>query len=346
HDQAPADLQAVFVPVGGGGLLAGVALALKQLRPGIKVFGVEAEDSAAMAESLRAGGIVSLDHVGQFADGCAVRRVGEVTFHLVRRWADGVIRVSTDEICAAVKEIYEDCRALVEPAGALGFAGLKKWAGEHPGDRPLATILSGANLNFDRLQFIAERAGVGERAEVILAIRIPERPGSFLGLIRALHGRSITEFNYRIGPSAEAAVFVGVSCQGEADVASLLARLKQEGFPVRNLTGDETAKSHIRHMVGGRSMEARNERIFRVEFPERPGALEAFLTDLDGRWNISLFHYRNHGSDRGRALVGFQVAGMDLGFERFIADLEDRAIEVGDSPAVDLFLRPTNIART
>nr|WP_010133666.1 threonine ammonia-lyase, biosynthetic [Microbulbifer agarilyticus] len=308
--QHPGNLDAVFVPVGGGGLAAGMAAYIKYVRPEIKVYAVEPEDAAclklAMDEGHREG---RLPQVGLFADGVAVAQIGEETYRVLRETIDGVITVSTDEICAAIKDIFEDTRSIAEPAGAVGLAGLKKYA-EQSGEKnqALATVCSGANTNFDRLRYISERTEIGEKREAVLAVTIPEQAGSYLQFCRDLGDRSITEFNYRYANSGEAHIFVGIQVSTDADRAQLVATLEGSGYQVTDLTDNEMAKLHIRHLVGGRAPGVSNEVVYRFEFPERPGALRNFLEQLAGRWNITLFHYRNHGAAYGRVLVGLEVA--------------------------------------
>lgn len=327
----------VFVPVGGGGLISGIALAVKQTWPSIKVYGVETEDSAAMHTSLRAKERITLPTVGLLADGCAVRQVGSLTFELVSRWVDDVITVTNDELCAAVQDIFECRRAFVEPAGALGYAGIKKL---RPGrDKTAIAIVTGANVNFDRLQYIAETARVGRHSEALFAIRIPEKPGQFRTLCHLIENRSLTEFNYRYGNSERAVVFVGVSTASVADRENLLDRFTDAGFEAHDLTDDEVARLHLRHLAGGRVESPIPERVFRMQFPERPGALAGFLDRVAGRWNISLFHYRNHGADRGRALLAFQVPpAQDEEFRTFVDTLGADALEVTQSLSTELFL--------
>ena len=306
--QAPQDLDAVFVPIGGGGLIAGVAAYLKQLSPQTKVIGVEPVDSAAMHDSLAAGERVTLDQVGIFADGVAVRKVGELTFAMVRELVDEVVLVDTDAICGAIKAIYEDARVIVEPAGALAVAAARQviardgWCGKQ-----IACINSGANMNFDRLRHVAERAEIGERREALFAVTIPERPGSFLQFCSVLGRRNVTEFNYRLGSRDAARVFVGISIDGEHEAAEVEAQLRRAGYAVVSLMENELAKLHLRHLVGGKASQVAAEQLYRFEFPERPGALSDFLNKLAGRWNISLFHYRNHGAAYGRVLLALEA---------------------------------------
>jgi threonine dehydratase len=333
-------LSVVFVPVGGGGLIAGIAGYLKSLRPDVKVIGVEPHDSDAMYQSLKAGRRVRLDHVGIFADGVAVREVGAVTFPIVQKTVDEIVRVGNDEICAAIKDIFDDTRTIMEPAGALSAAGLKAWV-EREGvrDQSLVAVLSGANINFDRLRFVAERAEVGEAREALLAVTIPERAGAFREFCAAIGRRVVTEFNYRLSGRRQAHIFVGVATQSRQDAASLASLLNASGYETADLTDNEMAKLHVRHMVGGHAPEVRNERLCRFEFPERPGALTEFLDKLGGRWNISLFHYRNHGADFGRVLAGFEVEEKDLPeFRAFLDALGYPYTPEQDNPAYTLFL--------
>ncbi|UVL66698.1 threonine ammonia-lyase, biosynthetic [Pseudomonas sp. B21-031] len=307
--QHPGRLDAIFVPVGGGGLIAGIAAYVKYLRPEIKVIGVEPDDSNCLQAAMAAGERVVSPQVGLFADGVAVAQIGQHTFDICRLHVDEVITVSTDEICAAIKDIYDDTRSITEPAGALGVAGIKKYV-ELYGvtGQTLVAIDSGANVNFDRLRHVAERAELGEKREAIIAVTIPERPGSFKAFCEAIGKRQITEFNYRKHTSDEAHIFVGVQTHPENDPrAVLVQQLTEQGFPVTDLTDNELAKLHIRHMVGGHSAGASDEIVLRFEFPERPGALFNFLNKLGGRWNISMFHYRNHGAADGRVVAGLQV---------------------------------------
>jgi threonine dehydratase len=338
--QAREELAAIFVPVGGGGLLAGIASYVKSVRPEIKVIGVEPFEADAMHRSLAAGARVSLDRVGIFADGVAVREVGALPFAIAQTCVDEVVRVSNDEICAAIKDVFDDTRSLMEPAGALAVAGLRAWAARTGTEgRHLAAVLSGANMNFDRLRFVAERADVGEAREALFAVTIPERPGAFREFCATIGRRVVTEFNYRMSSRNEAHIFVGVATRSRDDAAAVAALLGERGYEARDLTDDEVAKLHIRYMVGGRSREVANEQLYRFEFPERPGALMDFLDCLGGRWNISLFHYRNHGSDFGRVLAGFEVPREDaVAFEQFLGSLGYFHQREQDNPAYELFL--------
>lgn len=336
---------AIFVPVGGGGLLAGVAAYTKRLYPETKIIGVEPEDAASMHAALAAGEPVPLSEVGIFADGVAVRQAGARTFKIVNGLVDEIIRVSTDEICAAVKDVYEDTRVVAEPAGALSVAGLTKWVGANPDrrDSDLVAIVSGANMNFDRLGYVSERAGLGDRSEVLLGVTIPERPGAFLDFCEAIGERSVTEFNYRYAAPGDAHIFVGVEASGnERD--ELIASLIAASYPVVDLTDDELAKLHIRHLVGGRHPDVTDERVFRFIFPERPGALLRFLRQMKSRWNVSLFHYRNHGAAFGRVLAGLQVADEHAAdFETYLAALGYSYQEETASAAYQLFLSSASI---
>lgn len=339
--QHPDPIEAIFVQIGGGGLAAGVAAYVKFLRPEVKVIGVEPEDAASMGAALAAGSRISLDHVGLFADGVAVRQAGEETFRLCRELLDGTITVTTDEICAAVKDIFDDTRAVAEPSGAIGVAGLKKWAERSKiAGRELVAINSGANLNFDRLRHIAERSEIGEGREGLFAVTIPERPGSYRRFIQALGRRSITEFNYRYADQREAHIFVGVELtEGPGERARILETLCGQGYPVLDLSDDEMAKVHVRYMVGGRVPGLKDEVLYRFQFPERPGALLKFLNGLSSDWNVSLFHYRNHGADHGRVLAGIQVPQADR--ERFTRCLDELGYpywDETDNPAYRLFL--------
>ena len=339
--QARAPIDAIFVPVGGGGLIAGIGAYVKRLRPGIKVIGVEPEDADAMARSLCRKERVTLPQVGIFADGVAVKRVGEETFRLCQLYVDEVIRVSNDAICAAIKDVFEDTRSILEPAGALGVAGAKVWAEREKAEgRHLVAIASGANMNFDRLGFVAERAELGERREAVLAVTIPETPGSFKQFCALLGARAITEFNYRYADARVAHIFVGVQVPDRDEVDRLLAALAEHDLQVLDLSENEMAKLHIRHLVGGRAPQAENELLYRFEFPERPGALMKFLNSMSHAWNISLFHYRNHGADYGRVLVGIQVSPEQKPeFQAFLDSLGYRYWNESRNPAFSLFLK-------
>ncbi len=306
--QRPGALDAIFVPVGGGGLCAGIAAYVKYVRPGVKIYAVESEDAACLDAAMKAGRRVRLKDVGLFADGTAVAQIGKETFRVLRKTIDGVITVSTDEICAAIKDIFDDTRSISEPAGALAVAGLKKHVELTGGSgQTLLAIDSGANINFDRLRYISERTEIGEKREAIIAVTIPEKPGSFRRFCAALSQRMVTEFNYRYADNREAHIFVGVQVVSDQDREALVKDLVLKGYRVVDMTDNEMAKLHIRYMVGGRAPEIDNEVVYRFEFPERPGALSGFLGKLGGRWNISMFHYRNHGAAYGRVLVGLQV---------------------------------------
>src|SRR5262245_13412300 len=306
-------LSAVFVPVGGGGLIAGIAGYIKALRPEVKVIGVEPYEADAMYRSLAEGKRAHLDHVGIFADGVAVREVGELTFALARDTVDEVVRVNNDEVCAAIKDIFDDTRSIMEPAGALAAAGLKTWvAREAVRDQVLVAVLSGANMNFDRLRFVAERAELGEAREALIAVTIPERKGAFREFCGAIGRRVVTEFNYRLSGRQQAHIFVGFATHSRQDAETLVSQLQSQGYEAVDLTDNEMAKLHVRHMVGGHAPDVPHERLCRFEFPERPGALADFLEALAGRWNISLFHYRNHGADFGRVLAGLEVEDDQL----------------------------------
>ncbi|QPK65604.1 threonine ammonia-lyase, biosynthetic [Methylomonas sp. LL1] len=311
--QHNADIHAIFVPVGGGGLVAGIAAYVKFVRPEIKVIAVEPDDADCLNQALKAKQRVELPQVGLFADGVAVKKIGEEPFRIASQYVDQVITVSTDEICAAIKDIFDDTRSVAEPAGALAVAGLKKYV-EQNGvtQQTLVAIDSGANINFDRLRYVAERTLVGEHREILLAVAIPEAPGSFLKFCKTLGKRGITEFNYRYFDSQMAQVFVGITSSGvEADRQQLIEQLLNEGFAVTDMTGNELAKDHIRHMVGGHAPGNLNESVYSLQFPERPGALLKFLMSLGSQWNISLFHYRNHGAAFGKVLIGLQITEAD-----------------------------------
>ena len=341
-------IHAIFVAVGGGGLISGIAAYVKRLRPSVRIIGVEPVDADAMARSLKAGRRVRLDHVGLFADGVAVKQVGKLTFELCRDLVDEMVLVDTDAICAAIKDVFEDTRVVLEPAGALAIAGAKAWVertGAH--GRTLVAVASGANTNFDRLRFVAEQAEIGEHREAILAVTIPERPGSFKKFCATLGARNITEFNYRIADSHNAHIFVGVEVADRDETVRIVRNLRRHGLNTLDLSDNEMAKLHLRHMVGGRapwSGDAResrraNELLYRFEFPERPGALVRFLANMRSDWNISLFHYRNHGADYGRVLVGMQVPPDEMGgFRSFLARLGYPFVDETRNPAYRLFL--------
>jgi threonine dehydratase len=332
-------IHAIFVPVGGGGLIAGIGAYVKRLRPDIRVIGVEPVEADAMARSLAAGHRVRLGQVGLFADGVAVKQVGEETFRLCKEVVDEVILVDTDAICAAIKDVFEDTRSILEPAGALAIAGAKAWAAQHKlHGRTLVAVASGANTNFDRLRFVAERAEVGEQREAVLAVTIPETPGSFRKFCALLGARNITEFNYRYDDPRTAHVFVGVQVGSRAESLKLVDSLRRHGLATLDLTEDEMAKLHVRHMVGGHAT-VDNELIYRFEFPERPGALMKFLDSMSASWNISLFHYRNHGADYGRVLVGMQVPPREkAAFRAFLKDLGYANWDETKNPAYRMFL--------
>jgi threonine dehydratase len=341
HQQHPDPVDAVFVPIGGGGLISGIAEYLKARSPSTRIIGVEPEESASMSAALAAGQPVTLDHVGIFADGVAVRRVGDETFRICKKRVDEIVLVNTDEICAAVQDIFEDTRAIVEPAGALAVAGMKRWVSDNTiTNQVLVAVNCGANINFDRLRHIAERAGLGEQREALFAVEIPERKGSFLAFCKALGDRNVTEFNYRCGDRDSARIFVGVELRrGYAERQEIVAMLEASGYAVIDLSDDEMAKLHIRHMVGGQAPGIENERLYRFEFPERPGALLEFLSAIGRRWNISLFHYRNHGSDYGRVLAGTQVPEAERQeFEQHLQDLGYPYWDESDNPAYRMFL--------
>ena len=339
-------LDAVFVAIGGGGLISGVANYIKAVRPEIKVIGVQMNDSKAMIESIQANKRVILKDVGLFSDGTAVKLVGEETFRVARGLVDEFMTVDTDAVCAAIKDVFVDTRSIVEPAGALAVAAIKQYVAKHrTKGQTYAAILCGANMNFDRLRFVAERAEVGEEREALLAVTIPEERGSFkrlCELIGALPGsaRNVTEFNYRISDAAKAHVFVGLTTQGAGESLKIANNFKKNGFETLDLTHDELAKEHIRHMVGGHSALAQNERLMRFVFPERPGALMKFLSLMRPGWNISLFHYRNQGADYGRILVGLQVpAKDDKAFDKFLDTLGYPHVEETHNPVYRLFLQ-------
>jgi len=334
-------IAAIFVPVGGGGLIAGIAGYVKAIRPEVKVIGVEPFEADAMFRSVAAGRRVRLDHVGIFADGVAVREVGERTFPIVRECVDEIVRVTNDEVCAAIKDVFDDTRSVMEPAGALAVAGVKAWvAREGVRNRQLVVVLSGANMNFDRLRFVAERAELGEAREALLAVTIPERPGAFREFCATIGRRVVTEFNYRLSGRERAHIFVGVATSSRRDAVELIALLTSRGYETVDLTDDEMAKLHVRYMVGGRAPDVQHEHLFRFEFPERPGALMEFLEKLGGRWNISLFHYRNHGADFGRVLAGFEVPDGEMtAFQAFLDQLGYDHTPEDSNPAYTFFLR-------
>jgi threonine dehydratase len=339
--QTGGNLDAVFVPVGGGGLIAGVSVYLKYLYPGIRIIGVEPEDAAGMYESLKTGRRITLERVGLFADGVAVKRVGEETFELCRAHVDEIILLDNDEICAAIQDVFEDTRSIVEPAGALAVAGLKKMASrEHWHGKRIAAITSGANINFDRLRHVAERADLGGEREALLAVTIPERPGSFRQFCEILGRRSITEFNYRYESEAAAHVFVSFSlARGRGEKDSVMQALRGAGYTVTDMSDNEMAKLHVRYMIGGRARGIRDELLYRFEFPERPGALLKFLDAVGSRWNISLFHYRNQGTDYGRVLAGIQVPGEERGeFLQHVNELHYEYADETTNPAYRMFL--------
>jgi threonine dehydratase len=334
-------LDAVFVAVGGGGLISGIAAYLKSVRPEVRIVGVQTRDSDAMARSVRAGKRIELAEVGLFSDGTAVKLVGEETFRLARQWVDEFVIVDTDEVCAAIKDVFQDTRTVLEPAGALGVAGIKQYVAKHKvKGQTLVTITCGANMNFDRLRFVAERAEFGEQREALFAVTIPERRGSFRQFCELIGPRAVTEFNYRISDEQLAHVFVGIAISRRDEAGRIARQFQRHGFPTLDLTDDELAKEHVRHMVGGRSELARHERLLRFIFPERPGALMRFLSAMNPGWNISLFHYRNQGADYGRILVGIQVPSGDrAAFEEFLATLAYPYTEETRNPVYALFLR-------
>jgi len=333
-------IHAIFVPVGGGGLISGIAVYVKALRPEIKIIGVEPADADAMYRSLKKKERILLQQVGLFADGVAVKQVGEETFRLCRKYVDEIVLVDTDEICAAIKDVFGDTRSILEPAGALSVAGAKVYAAKHQlKDKTLVAIASGANMNFDRLRHVAERAELGEQREGILAVTIPETPGSFKKFCALLGRRSITEFNYRYADPKAAHVFAGVEVHDRGDIPYLITALKKVGISALDLTDNEMAKLHVRHLVGGHAPLVKNELLYRFEFPERPGALMKFLASMSHGWNISLFHYRNHGADYGRVLVGIQVPPQDkAAFQVFLDKLGYAYWDESQNPTYKLFL--------
>ena len=339
--QQDAHLDRVFVPVGGGGLAAGIAGLIKNLMPGIKVIGVEPEDAACLSAALSAGTPVELPEVSRFAEGVAVKRIGDTTFEMCRTYLDDVVTVDSDEICAAIKDIFEDVRAVAEPAGAVALAGLKKYVESHDlrGER-LAHVLSGANVNFHTLRYISERAEIGEQREALYGVTIPERAGSFLEFLRVLKGRAVTEFNYRVDGSEDARIFVGVQLvRGHAERTEIAEAMTAAGYPVIDLSDDDTAKTHVRYMIGGHP-PALPEQVYSFEFPEHPGALTRFLTQLGTRWNITMFHYRSHGADYGRVLCAFEGVAGDATFHQHVEALGYPYVDVTTSPALSYFLLP------
>lgn len=331
---------AVFVQIGGGGLAAGVSVYLKSIYPDMKVIGVETSDSDCMKRSIEAGHPVTLDDVGLFSDGTAVKRPGDETFRLCRENLDDIVLVESDEICAAIKDVFEDTRSIVEPSGALSLAGLKAWV-RRTGvkNKTLVAITSGANMNFDRLRFVSERAESGEEREALFSVTIPEERGAFRRFCETVGNRSVTEFNYRISDDKTANIFVGIQTANSHDADELVKNFEKSQLPTINLTHDELAKQHLRHMIGGKSPLSTDERLYRFEFPERPGALLKFLSAMSPQWNISLFHYRNNGADFGRVLVGIQVPGEDdTAFEAFLKTMGYRWWEETANPAYKLFL--------
>jgi len=339
-EQHPEPIHAIFCCVGGGGLIAGIAAYVKSVRPEIKIIGVEAEDADAMTQSLKAGKRVKLEQVGLFADGAAVKLVGEENFNLCQKYVDDMIVVDNDAICAAIKDVFEETRSILEPAGALAVAGAKEYAARHKLKiKTLVAIASGANTNFDRLRFVAERAEVGEHREAVLGVTIPETPGSFKKFCALLDKLSITEFNYRYSDPKEAHIFVGVKISKSEEAYKLVEALRKHDLATLDLTDDEMAKLHIRHLVGGRAPQVEHELVYRFEFPERPGALMRFLEHMSSGWNISLFHYRNHGADYGRVLVGMQVPASDKKtFQQFLDQLGYAYWNESENPAYKLFL--------
>ena len=333
-------IHAIFVAIGGGGLISGIGAYVKRLRPEIKIIGVEPIDADAMYQSLQLGQRVRLSQVGLFADGVAVRQVGEETFKLCQYYVDDIIRVSTDDTCAAIKDVFQDTRSIVEPAGGLAIAGAKAYV-EREGieGETLVAIACGANMNFDRLRFVAERAEFGERREAIFAVTIPEKAGSLRQFCECIGKRNLTEFNYRIASEKEAQIFVGVQIKNRADGVQIAEIITNCGFPIIDLTDDELTKMHLRHMVGGRSPLADNELLYRFEFPERPGALMQFVGSMSPNWNISLFHYRNNGSDYGRIVVGIQVPPEEMKeWQAFLDTLGYQYWDENNNPAYKLFL--------
>lgn len=335
-------LDAVFVPIGGGGLAAGVAAIVRFLRPETRIIGVEPADAPTMKSAIDAGGVVTLDQVGLFADGAAVRRAGEETYRLCRDLLDEIVLVDTDAICAAVKDIFDDVRAVAEPAGALALAGLKAWAARHPGAGALVAVNSGANVNFDRLRHVAERAEIGEGTEGLFAVAMPDRRDVYHRFLQGLDGRSVTEFNYRWSGDGMAHIFVGVALKnGAAERMDLVRALRDGGYAVEDMSDNETAKLHIRHMAGGRAADLPHERLLRFEFPERPGAFLKFLNSLQPAWALTLFHYRNHGDDVGRVLAGIDAPPHEAAALTAALDaLGYPYVDETDNPACRLFVGP------
>jgi threonine dehydratase len=339
--QHPDEIEAVFIPVGGGGLIAGIGVFLKQLRPDTRIIGVEPEDAPSLHQALEKGRRIILKEVGLFADGVAVRQVGKEPYKVVKDLVDEVVTVSTDEICAAIKDIYDETRSIAEPAGALAVAGMKKYVVEQEiKDKNLIAINSGANMNFDRLRHVSERAEIGEQREALFVATIPEKPGSFLSFCRAIGKRGITEFNYRYADDQDAQIFVGIKLEeGHPDRELIFEDLREKGYSLVDFTDNEVAKIHLRYMVGGHAVNVTNERLYRFQFPERPGALLQFLSKIGRRWNISLFHYRNHGADYGRVLVGMQVPREDNSkFMELLNDVGYPYWDESDNPVYRLFL--------
>jgi len=342
--QSSRTIDYLFIPIGGGGLAAGVSMVARYLQPDIRIIGVEATESASMQAAMRAGQPVSLDEIGYFAEGASVKRAGDWTFAICAQMLDEVITVSSDEMCAAIQEVYEDTRAIAEPAGVLSFAGMRKYFQDHPDPGACAAgILSGANVNSARLRHIAERAAVGEEQEALLGVVIPEQPGSFLHFCESIGSRGITEFNYRYADRQDAHIFVGIALKGGvAEKQEIIQKLQAGGFSVTDLSGNDMARLHIRHMVGGRA-EVADEQLFRFEFPERPGALLQFLRGMNSGWNISLFHYRNYGAEYGRVLLGIQVPERDaVEFQHFLKSTAYPYQSESENIAYRMFVGPAN----
>ena len=332
----------IFVPVGGGGLISGIAAYVKAVQPTVKIIGVEPEDAASMSRALEKNRRIKLSEVGIFTDGCAVRQVGKENFRLARKLVDEMVTASVDEICAAIKDVFEDTRVIAEPAGALSIAGLKNYVAKKDcAGKTLVAINCGANMNFDRLRHISERAEIGEKRESLFAVTIPERPGSFRRFCKLLGKSSVTEFNYRYSDETEAQIFVGIKLPGgQKEKISLMKNFRHKGYPVADMSENDTAKLHIRHMVGGRPKNIASEQLYRFQFPEKPGALLNFLNHLGERWNISLFHYRNHGSAFGRVLCGIQVPKTDIKkFQDFLGRLGYPYWPESDNSVYKTFLR-------